>query len=111
MKDFNFLKIQANNVEWTGYVSTRKFEPPKLSFTPQERVSSSETVKMLFAQEYGQFYFDFVNEVQAEANSFKYCGAVWGTAFFNLNSAYRAKLNSYNHMIAVNGGSIMRQFG
>lgn len=92
-------------------MSDRTFPPPKHDFTPQERVSASETVNLLFAQEYGQFYFDLINQVQVTSNSFQWCGAVWGTAFYNYNSAYRAKLNAYSYMVAINGGAIMRQEG
>lgn len=49
--------------------------------------------------------------MQAEANTFRYCGAVWGTGFFNYNSAYRAKFNTFYKMVAINGGSVMRQVG
>ena len=63
IKDYKYVEVMGNSIEYSGHVSDRKFPPPTLDFTPQERASSSETVNLLFAQEFGQFYFDLVNEV------------------------------------------------
>ena len=40
-----------------------------------------------------------------------WCGAVHGSAFFNLNSAFRSQFNTYQFMISINGGAVMRQVG
>ena len=66
---------------------------------------------MLFAQEYGVFFFELVEEIQSEGNSFEWCGAVYGTAFYNHNSAFRSRFNTFQNMIAMSGGSVMRQVG
>ena len=92
-------------------MSTREFAPPSFAFTPKERVSASEQINLLFAQEYGVFYFDLVEEIQTQGNSFMWCGAVYGTAFYNLNSAFRSQFNTYQYMVAMSGGSVMRQVG
>jgi len=64
VKDLKKVTVQSNSVEWSGHVSNAVFAPPTLAFTPQERVTSSESLNLRYAQEYGQFYFDFVDEIQ-----------------------------------------------
>ena len=51
------------------------FEIPRFSFTPIEHVDSSEQVREAYAQDYGVFYFETVNEVSTKENGFKWCGA------------------------------------
>ena len=53
IRDFHLVSVRNNNVQYSGHVSTRTFTPPILNFSPQERATSSESVDMLFAQEYG----------------------------------------------------------
>lgn len=53
VRDFHLVNIHSNIVQFSGHVSTRTFAPPTLAFSPQERVSSSEAVDFMFAQEYG----------------------------------------------------------
>ena len=103
--------IQGNQVNYNGYVSTREFVPPSFAFTPKERVSSSEVINIPYAQQYGVFYFEMVEEVQADGNSFTWCAAIEGTGFYSHNSAYRATFNTFQYMVAVNGGAVMRQVG
>ena len=89
-------------------MSVREFVPPSFAFTPKERVSASEQINMHYAQEYGVFYLDLVEEVQSQGNSFMWCGSVHGAAFYNLNSAFRSQFNTYQYMVSMSGGSIMR---
>lgn len=49
--------------------------------------------------------------MQTEGNSFTLSGAVWGAGFYNYNSAYRGKFNTFSKMIAVKGGAVMRSHG
>lgn len=112
IKDARYAQVFGNHPRYNGYASTDEFESPIFAFTPRGSVTQQiEKVSFLYAQYYGVFFFDTVVEVQAEGNSFEWCGAVWGTGFFNFNSVYRGWYNSFKYMVAVNGGAVMRSVG
>ena len=48
-KDLKYVDINGNRVKWNGYLSDLTFTPPQLSFTPLERVSSSEQADYNYA--------------------------------------------------------------
>ena len=75
LKELRSAEIRNNLIQYAGHVSMTTFEIPRFSFTPIEHVDSSEQVREAYAQYFGVFYFETVNEVSTKENGFKWCGA------------------------------------
>ena len=62
-------------------------------------------------QEFGMVYSDHVGLMKTNGNSFKFCGAMKGTGFYNHETPFRGQFNQFENMIAAVGGSVMRSTG